>query len=495
MILPTIDPYESLRRIKAAAIGANPATVDNSSPMLARMGDGYAFSTPQGRRDDFDRAGVKAAATEPVSATPVFSGSLSRLAPSVSLQPSDANVVRSSSLTPAPNTISRAGQAEYQAPIQNASSVPFGDTGRMRAGFLDGTMNVGYDQPMRVGGDQSMSPDGGRPMSPYSRLTSPGPAQRDLERVQAEGPKPAHGWGRVGRVLLQLGLGNPVGAAVEGIAPGYAARQRYQRQDLPMAQRNAQIEQQGQDAEAARLARIGQMTGINPLTNEPTEEARHRLAVEQETAARNRQAEADRLARLAEAKRWHDATGGYRDRKQLGSDMNAWLRNIAPYGTLTPEMRLDFADRFGFDLPDDFDPRKHQLIDTGQGWARVPTTGSGQATAVMGADNKPLPSAKAMQADWAMKRTQALISAGNSRQAAELQVRREIADANREAAGQRQDKAIASRGKKGGGRLLDLAGGQTPKRTITRADYDARVKQHGQAKVDEQLKRLGISVE
>lgn len=34
-----------------------------------------------------------------------------------------------------------------------------------------------------------------------------------------------------------------------------------------------------------------------------------------------------------------------------------------------------------------------------------------------------------------------------------------------------------------------------PARTITKADYDARVKQHGQAAVDEQLKKLGITVQ
>jgi hypothetical protein len=56
------------------------------------------------------------------------------------------------------------------------------------------------------------------------------------------------------------------------------------------------------------------------------------------------------------------------------------------------------------------------------------------------------------------------------------------------------DRRAAMRGKKGG--LLGTGAADTaPKRTITQADYDARVKQHGKERVDAEMKRLGITVE
>lgn len=178
-------------------------------------------------------------------------------------------------------------------------------------------------QPARV-----TSPD-----NLYSTI-QPGPAQRELERVQAAGPQASHGWGRVGHVALDLLRGNPAGAAVEGVAPGYAAKQRFQRHDLPLAQHNAEVEQGMQSQRVGDITRIAGELGTLP-GGPPTEIARHRHAIEAQTAQRQHELDADRDAKLTETKRYHDMQSESQRRRELGAASRA--------GMMTPEQRKEYA--------------------------------------------------------------------------------------------------------------------------------------------------------
>lgn len=219
-----------------------------------------------------------------------------------------------------------------QYPMQSVADAgpapsPVASTDRQR-------VDTSQPNPMSATGNYVGQP--ARVASPdnlYSTI-QPGPAQRELERVQAAGAHPAHGWGRVGRALLQLGMGNPVGAAVEGVAPGYAAKQRFQRHDLPLAQHNAEVEQGMASQRIGDIAKIANETGMLP-GGPPTEIARHRHAIEAQTAQHQHELDADRDAKLTETKRYHDMQSESQRRRELGAASRA--------GMITPEQRKEYA--------------------------------------------------------------------------------------------------------------------------------------------------------
>lgn len=571
---PQVDPdeMERQRRIKLAAL-----TLPDES-MVARASSGII--APPERLYGGDSSLPPRAVQGGDSSLPAMN------APSRAIQPTAAsaspNTIPMTALrAPAPGD----GQANFERITTPRATMPVAESNAPRLNTPPDGMHVGFDKPM-----SAIQPptDGlgygegrGRASNdPYSAI-APGRAQQELERMQTAGPHKAGGWERAGRAILDVLTGNPIGAGAEIFAPGYMARQRFERSDLPMAQRNAQIEQGMGSQRVGDIARIANETGRLP-DNTLTEPARARQEQHQYNVNKERELEADRKARLDETTRWHKETGGYRDRAEKTKAMNAELRNIAPFGTMTPEAKAAFEAKYGVSLPADFDARKHQMIDTGEGWQSV-VTATGQGQIAVDATGKPLASPKgASLADKqrhekemesqgrqhigiAQQNTdisRARMQSGNNAahrealsgikdheraKAQAVQYQEKAARFDQQAAAATNDKDIAKfkgqaeeargraeyykdyanrkaeelgadypehveagKGQDGWGYVKPRQGARTtgpasrstapsaapaPARTITKADYDARVKQHGQAAVDEQLKKLGITVQ
>lgn len=105
-------------------------------------------------------------------------------------------------------------------------------------------------------------------------------------------------WGNVGHRLEHAGkgllLGGPGGAILGAISPRMVDRTEYEQRTLPQYNEQWKMQQGAMDAGIENRARMGGMTGIDPETGQPTETARHRMAIEKETAERNRAVNEDR---------------------------------------------------------------------------------------------------------------------------------------------------------------------------------------------------------
>lgn len=126
----------------------------------------------------------------------------------------------------------------------------------------------------------------GRLAVPGDTLMIPGPQQAQYARM-AEGPDKARG-GFVGHLLGALkgfAYGGIGGAAVGGISPQKIKDFEWRVRELPQAYQRARAERQQQDEQLEAAVRIGQQTGISPLTGGPTEQARERMAQMEATRA------------------------------------------------------------------------------------------------------------------------------------------------------------------------------------------------------------------
>lgn len=266
-------------------------------------------------------------------------------------------------------------------------------------------------------------------------------------------------------------MGGPVGAGIGAFSPNTIDRAIHRGITLPRLERQMNIEQGQQQQDTANKFKIADITGFDPQGN-LTEEAQRRLMSQRSLDDNRLRMDADRDARQKETERWHDSTGSYRDRKQLTSEMNSFLSRVAPNAP-PDEVRRAFRARFNLDLPESFDARRHQLIDTGSGWSSV-VASTGQGTEAT-QNGKPIPSAKAAQAAWAQERTETLVAGGMARTEAQGQTQKEIARFNADEAMKRAKLPAKTRGGHGlrNPSASEAAPQSTGKRKLTDADVKA----------------------
>lgn len=315
--------------------------------------------------------------------------------------------------------------------------------------------------------------------------------------------------------LARGGLGGAIAGAIGGgVAPQATSDIQFRDFTMPKYEREREAREGELKNQEALIGDVAARTGLNPVTGQPTEQRRDRMARDETNRLRNEQINADRDA--AQATRDRNATTA--EKRAVTTSKNMFLSRIAP-NTPLDKINQAYRAQFGEDLPEGFDPHKHKFVDTGETWENVDQFSGQSSTVTNQGTGKPIPSAKAAQAGWAMERARAYIGAGMSKQAAELQVRRELAEYNQGQVNQRAASDRASRensagykgtGKKGviqqmieEGRKAQGSGeAPVPQSTapaqggvMSRAKYNEMVKKHGAAKVDGYVRDNGITVQ
>lgn len=263
---------------------------------------------------------------------------------------------------------------------------------------------------------------------------------------------------RLMHALKGMGIGflrGGVGGAVAG-GIGSAVNKDFFH-NLQHAQQVQNWEQQHNAEESYAAARMKQrqeaagLTGIDPTTGLPTEAARSRRVQQDYNLLRQSELNDDRTRRYDESKRQHDLTEEGRRRRELGAAYRAGL-------LIKPEQRTEYAKSLGLS-GDLAEPFIRGLIDVqvdANGELISVNRRDATAAPVTDANGNHVTSFKATQEKDKMTRTQALINAGVNRQAAELQVRKEIEAAREGAASARQERDLsAGKYKKKGGGLFD----------------------------------------
>jgi hypothetical protein len=253
-------------------------------------------------------------------------------------------------------------------------------------------------------------------------------------------------WSKIGHALEHIGKGALLGgergglggmlagAVAGGVSPRFADRLEHNLVIKPRIDAERAKMQKESDDTLDRAGKFGQLTDVDAFSGGPTGAARHRLAVEAQTRTNQAAINADRDARLQESTRQHDLAETGRRRRELGASYRAGLLK-------TPEQRAEYAKSLGLtgDLAEPFVKGLIKLDTDADGnmiGINQQTLQSAQVTdAVTG---QPITSFKATQEKEKMARTQALINAGMTKQAAELQVRREIEEYKQGQQNQRQ---------------------------------------------------------
>lgn len=110
-----------------------------------------------------------------------------------------------------------------------------------------------------------------------SALVQPGEAWKQYEQVAANKPEARKGFvGWLAGMGKGLAYGGVGGAVLGGISPQTIRDYEWQQRDIPRAYQRAQIERVGQDKQLEAGHKVAALTGVDPWTQQPTEQARER---------------------------------------------------------------------------------------------------------------------------------------------------------------------------------------------------------------------------
>lgn len=367
---PQVDPDEMERKRRLASL----TPPDEGVPARALSG----IIAPPDRLYGGDSSLPTRAVQGGDSSLPAMNAPSRAIQPAVA--PASPNTIPMSALrAPTPAD----GQTNFERITTPQAAMPAAESSATRISTPPGGMHVDLNaRPMSA---IQLPDDGmgygnvraGTPDASYANLTNEGPQARRAKQMAEAGPQPAHGWGRVGRVLLQLGMGNPVGAIAEGVAPGFTAKQRFYRHDLPQAEQAAQVERGGQEEDLQRRLRVEGQTGQIYGTNQPTEPARLRAQKQQEVESQ------------------HDIANALREQT------NTIAQQRANTGDKSANARIEYGNARLKQHQQGLDNGSHQLVkgmtgDGKVGWFSVNRADASDVVQVADANGQPLQTPDAM---------------------------------------------------------------------------------------------------